>query len=234
MNGKRYGTSYGGYVLPFPLALKDEAVIYSFGAGEDISFDVEIARETGATVHIFDFTPRAIEHVNKIKDFYDDKTTLTPNKRYGGGDSTYLTRIVCNKIPSSSLQLHPYGLAKKDGELQFYYPINPEYVSLSSNPSGKSTTTLKAQVKSLESCMKELNHDRIDVLKLDIEGLELEVLDSMLKSKIRPKYLCIDFDSGRAEIGKEKECLEMCSRLRQEGYVLLNFYMWDASFYYSK
>lgn len=225
---KRYGTSYGGYYLPEPLPLNKDSVIYSFGAGEDISFDVELAYATGAKVHIFDFTPRAIQHVNTVKDFYDDRLLISPSKRYGGGDKSYLTRLVMNRVESEQLVLHPYGLFTEDCSLPFYFPENPEYVSLSAKREGKSDKTLIAPVKSLETIMLELKHDHIDVLKLDIECVELEVLDQLLRSDIRPRFLAVDFDSARS--GKSRECVDMVKRLDSAGYKILNFDNWDVSF----
>ena len=42
--------------------------------------------------------------------------------------------------------------------------------------------------------MKLNGHEKIDLLKLDIEGAEVAVLTQMLDNKIYPKYLCIEFD----------------------------------------
>lgn len=225
---KKYGTNYGGYVFPCDLQLNKESKIYCFGVGEDISFDVEIAKATGASCHLFDFTPRAIAHVQLIKDVYQGSQTLVPNPKYGGGDKTYTQRIFLNKIKPSQLILHPYGISTEDGEIKMYYPKNPDYVSLSANPIDKSNEYLLASVKSLPTIMKELNHTTLDLLKLDIECLELEVLDSLIKSSVRPRYLAVDFDSAR--IGKEKEAEEMVYKLIKEGYQLLWFDNWDATF----
>ena len=38
--------------------------------------------------------------------------------------------------------------------------------------------------------MKTYNHSKIDLLKLDIEGSEIDVLNQMLDDEIYPKYLC--------------------------------------------
>lgn len=42
--------------------------------------------------------------------------------------------------------------------------------------------------------MQTYNHYKIDLLKLDIEGAEIVVLRDMIKNKIFPKYLCVEFD----------------------------------------
>ena len=42
--------------------------------------------------------------------------------------------------------------------------------------------------------MENLGHTHIDILKIDIEGSEIVVLNKMLDDQIYPKYLCIEFD----------------------------------------
>jgi FkbM family methyltransferase len=46
-----------------PNGLSNQSVVYSFGVGEDISFDLELIRRFGVRVHAFDPTPRAIAWV---------------------------------------------------------------------------------------------------------------------------------------------------------------------------
>ena len=48
-----------------PNGLSASSIVYSFGVGEDISFDLELIRRFGACVHAFDPTPRSIEWVAK-------------------------------------------------------------------------------------------------------------------------------------------------------------------------
>ena len=51
-------------------------------------------------------------------------------------------------------------------------------------------------VKRLQNFLIEKGYsiNDIDVLKLDIEGAEMEVLQSLLDDSIYPKVLCIEFD----------------------------------------
>jgi hypothetical protein len=71
---KRFGTKYGGYYYPENLIrLNKNSIIYCFGAGEDISHDLEVACKLESDVHIFDPTPRAINHIKYIKDLFNNK-----------------------------------------------------------------------------------------------------------------------------------------------------------------
>jgi len=42
--------------------------------------------------------------------------------------------------------------------------------------------------------MKQYGHTHIDLLKLDIEGAEIETVNQMLDDKIYPTYILIEFD----------------------------------------
>jgi FkbM family methyltransferase len=59
---ERIGTEYGGWSVPLHL-LDSSSVVYSVGAGGDVSFDVGLIERTGCEVHSFDPTPEAAEHV---------------------------------------------------------------------------------------------------------------------------------------------------------------------------
>jgi FkbM family methyltransferase len=58
----RLGSNYGGWEI-LADALPANAIVYSFGVGEDISFDLELIRRYGVTVHAFDPTARSIKWV---------------------------------------------------------------------------------------------------------------------------------------------------------------------------
>ena len=51
------GTEYGGHTLA-TAGLHTGSVVYSFGVGEDVSFDVALIQRFGSIVHAFDPTPR--------------------------------------------------------------------------------------------------------------------------------------------------------------------------------
>lgn len=53
------GTQYGGYGVVLD-RLGPDSVVYSFGIGEDISFDLELIARTGCRVVGFDPTPRSV------------------------------------------------------------------------------------------------------------------------------------------------------------------------------
>lgn len=66
---ERHGTVYGGWNI-MPNSLNSDSIIYSFGIGEDISFDISIIRKYGCKVYGFDPTLRVVEWIKK-QDLYD-------------------------------------------------------------------------------------------------------------------------------------------------------------------
>lgn len=234
---KRYGTQYSGFFYPTGLpGLSSSSVLYCVGAGEDISHDIELAHATGAPVHIFDPTPRAIAHVDFVKKVLDSQTLVAPNRRFGGGDVNYWPLILEHSIPSSNILFHPYGLFTSDNPaMRFYMPTNPEYVSGSVVQGMKGESYIDVPVKSLRTIMRELGHTSIDLLKIDIEGCECDVLDLMLDDGIFPRYLSVDFDLGWTgeKIQNRKRCHTVIERLMRAGYKMIHHDGADFSFQFT-
>lgn len=126
--------------------LNKDSVVYSFGIGHDVSWDEAMIRKFGCQIHAFDMTPSSIEWVAQ--------QTLSP-----------------------LFHFHPYGIGHFDGDAKFNLRKKPQWLineaSMSLYPEGE---VKLLPVKTLRSIMKELGHDHIDILKLDIEGEEYNVL----------------------------------------------------------
>jgi FkbM family methyltransferase len=60
----RLGNRHAAFVVN-PDLLGEKSVIYSFGIGTDISFDLECIRRYSARIHAFDPTPRSIEWLSR-------------------------------------------------------------------------------------------------------------------------------------------------------------------------
>ena len=57
---KHLGSIYGGWTI-VPELINARSIVYSFGVGDDISFDLELIERFGTAVHGFDPSPLAIE-----------------------------------------------------------------------------------------------------------------------------------------------------------------------------
>lgn len=57
---ERHGTVYGGWNI-IPNSLNESSIVYTFGIGEDISFDLSLIQKYNCKVQAFDPTPRVTE-----------------------------------------------------------------------------------------------------------------------------------------------------------------------------
>ena len=186
-----YGSKYGGWALPLNSVSRD-SIVYSFGIGEDASFDLALIEATGCEVYGFDPTPKSLAwvraHVNEPR-----------------------------------FQIRPWALGVTDGQLELWLPKNPEHVSASCRPSQHlSQESIIAQCMGLGSIMQYLQHDHVDVLKMDIEGSEYEVLVSLLGSDLIKKIglLLVEFHHWMPSFGKD-DTLEAIRSLRNSGLEIL-------------
>jgi len=124
-------------------------------------------------------------------------------------------------LPSTFI-LHVYGLADFNGEVTFFPPENPEFISHSIIEKTKTKDkAIKVHVKKLKTIMQELGHSHIDILKMDIEGAEYDVIEDIRLSNIRPKQLLVEFHHRFPNIGISKS-KQAISNLRKMGYQLFS------------
>lgn len=187
----RMGTPYGGWIVPENW-LKPDSVCYLVGAGEDISFDLGVAAQSGCPVHIFDPTPRAVAHFEG----------LTANLKQGLPTpcSTSPTGFYPEYAPelAQKLHFHPVGIWNEDTTLRFFAPQNEAHVSHSLVNLQHSDRFIEVPVRRLSGLMQEFGHRKIDLLKLDIEGAEYQAIQSLLEDRVEVDVLCIEFDESAA------------------------------------
>lgn len=225
LKGKTYGTVYGGWWLPNALNLSPTSTVISAGAGEDISFDLAIQSQFGCTVEIYDPTERAIKHFEEIQNYYK------PNFPGFSGNiqKDYEIWISPLKPNFAKINFNKFGLAAADSTVKFYKQTNPDYVSQTVVPDMYGTDYTIAKMKRLQTVLKEKGLEKIDVLKLDIEGAELQVLETMLEDKIYPTVLCLEFDYYLK--GKDRgETGIIINKLYDVGYKLLHGENWNYTF----
>jgi len=190
----KLGTDYGGWTIPVTLLGKD-SICYLAGAGTDISFDTTLARRLGCPIWIFDPTPRSQQH-------FDDLIKAAAEHK---------TFYVYPEIPydidaASARLLHfiPIGLWSRTDMVKFFAPKNETHVSHSISNLQDTDHYFEAKVQRLRDIMQARGHQRLDLLKLDIEGAEFEVLDTILADGIDITLLCVEFhpdkDGSKARI----------------------------------
>jgi FkbM family methyltransferase len=182
------GSDYGGWPV-IPSRLPERPLVYSFGVGDDISFDLAMIGRYSAQVHAFDPTPRS-------------------------------QRWVAGQTLPETFHFHSLGIGGRDGTAEFFPPVEDGHVSFSNAPSAAQTgTPVSAEILSLGTIMARRGHDRIDVLKMDIEGFEYEVIEDIAKGDIRPGHVLVEFHHGMYR-STDRDTLDAVSTLRAAGYRL--------------
>jgi len=175
----------------YPESLNSNSIIYSFGVGTDISFDLEMISRFGVRIQAFDPTPKSIQWIDE------------------------------QKLPNEFI-FTPIGIAPASGEIEFTLPDNLNNVSGSiNNVLGSKGIKIQVPVKDLESIMQNLSHAHIDILKMDIEGSEYDVIDSIIDKKIPIKQLLIEFHHRFPKIGIAKSKMAI-KKLTLAGYKIFH------------
>jgi FkbM family methyltransferase len=155
-------------------SLSADSIVYSAGVGDDISFDLALIERYGLTIHAIDPTPAAIEWL-------------------------------AHQHPPKTFILHPYALGGRDATTRFFANKNPDWISHSMLQTSHTVAeAIEVPLRRLATLMRELGHDRIDLLKLDIEGAEYEVIDDLLASRIPIGQLLVEFHHRFEGIGPDR------------------------------
>jgi FkbM family methyltransferase len=168
-------------------SLDEDSVCYLAGTGTDITFDLQLVARFGCDVHLFDPVPAAARHV----------------------------AIAARHEPR--VRFHQVALWKRDEELQFYAPREEGYVSHSAVNLHTTEKAFTAAGRSVSSLMRELGHERLDLLKISAEGSEHAIIEGTLADGVRPAVLCVEF-AQPAPLANVEASMQ---RLRASGYELV-------------
>ncbi|MBS1777028.1 MAG: FkbM family methyltransferase [Bacteroidetes bacterium] len=186
-NYKWYGNTYGGFYV-FPNILNNKSIVYSFGIGEDMSFDNAMIKNHNCQIFCFDPTPKSInwfksQEKNENIHFYE----------YGISNTNEFMDFY---LPLNSDHVSGSVVSQKNVD------VNKKVI---------------VEMKSLKTIMQELGHTHIDVLKIDIEGSEYDVIDNILNEELSVTQILIEFHDRFFTNGtlKTKATIE---KLRDSGY----------------
>jgi len=172
-------------------ALDSNSVIYSFGVGDSVDFELELIEMVKAVIHAFDPTPYTLEWIETIE---------TPGQ----------------------LKFHPWAVAGEDGELKLFPRLKKrgkrsKVMWTTDEEQADRERAVTVPAYSIPSLMKKLGHDRIDLVKMDVEGAEYDALSTMLNSNVYPGQILIEFHHRFPGIGKQRT-IDILNQLRGRGY----------------
>lgn len=159
-NTERIGTIVDHYTIcRDALNLTAESVVYSFGVSDDLSLELGLINQYG--VHVYAF---------------------------GLSDEMYMF-IEQEKIKghiSDNLHFYPWGLWYFDGFLLMTEGKRGKFSIINRDPTYSTGKYQQKPVFTLRSLMRKLGHRTLSLLKLDVDGAEYEVLNSLLEDASSP------------------------------------------------
>ncbi len=171
------------------------SVVYSLGVGDTIEFDLELIQRFGVTVYAFDPTPYA--------------------KNW----------IAAQELPDEFVFL-PWAASGEDGVLRLYQRVGmggkKEIVMWTAEiEAGDSSDFVDSPAYTVHSMMEKLRHERVDLLKIDVEGAEYDILDGLQELTHPPKQLLVEFHHRFPGIGKRRTVAAI-KGLQQLGYKIFD------------
>ena len=159
-------------------------IIYSAGIGDLINFEMELLeffQREGIKAELFaiDPTPASLD---------------------------FLAR---QDLPGN-FHVVPYALSDRDGDVFFALPQAEGWVSGASVDVKNDSRNLdfnnriKVQGKTIKSIMEKFGHNKIDLLKMDIEGAEFDVLENAIKNAVQIKEICLDHHEHMLKNGRKR------------------------------
>ncbi len=192
-------------------SISEGDIRYSFGVGEEISFEVELAKCHKTKIFLFDPSPNSARHIDLL--FHNtEKGEKTFHSQNRFDDR-------CYDISKKDLDLITFsqvGISEVDREKEVYFTRNDKTFSLYKSDFFSKKNTKPILFRRLVTLMKEKGHKEIHLLKLDVEGEEHNVISDMIKENIRPKILVLEFHIHKLN----RDFRKSVERLLKYGYLL--------------
>ena len=175
-----------------PDGITPGGVVYSFGVGDNIAWDLAMIRRFGVVVHAFDPTPASVRWVRG--------QTLPPRfhfHAYGLAAHDGVAR---------------FAAPRKAGAVNY---------TTAAAPGRAGGAPVTAPVRRLSTIWRQLGRWPVQVLKMDIEGGEYEVIDDLLTSGVPVRQMLIEFHHHWPSVGMAKT-VRAVRALESAGYQLFH------------
>jgi len=175
--------------------LGPESVVYSLGVGDNIDFDLGVIERFGVHVYAFDPTPYAREWVES------------------------------RELPKEFV-FKPWAAAGEDGTLRLFRRVSKsgkraKVMWTAESEAGDSEDFIDAPAYTVQTMMQLLQHEKVDLLKMDVEGVEFDIIEALQHAAHPPKQLLVEFHHRFPGIGKQRTATSI-EQLRRLGYQIFD------------
>lgn len=209
---KCFGSEYGNWCFVEHDGLQN-CIIISGGVGEDMSFDIDFASKYGAKVILYDPTPRSIKHFELVSNNFGKKSTMD----YVSGGNQPIESYDLFNLTSENFVYRKYALWNKNTRVKFFQPTNKNYVShsiinIQRNYDVEDSNFIEVNSIKLSDEIRTLDKFP-SILKLDIEGAALEVLEDLFDNNIFIDQICIEYDEQNSPGKFSKSRIDSMNKL---------------------
>ena len=214
----KLGTPYGGWSYVQDDSLRRSWVVLC-GAGTDVSFDLALQAKYDCNIIIVDPTPRAVEHFDLMK-----SSVVTGDKVAIGDSSGDFYDIDC--VDFSKIHFIANAVWTENAVVRFWIPFDESHVSHSITNYQKTSQYIEVEAITLNDIISRcgLSEREIALVKLDIEGAEIRVIEWMCENRFFPKQILVEFDElnfpNKHTVTRVRRAI---GQLERAGYRLAHF-----------
>ena len=218
----RLGSNYGGWYISILNSLKPQYMI-SAGVGEDISFEIDYINKINNNLKVIfiDPTPKSISHFNLVL----ERISHSKEIDYSDSGQQPIESYELKNVKVENFEYIAKALSIHDGKEKFFTPKNKNYVSHSIKKSQfnvKNDDFITVESTTINTVLNKHVHKKDFILKIDIEGMECDVLNKMLSDAIYPQQILVEFDLlQNSRLLDFFRVFRVHTRLKKQGYLCI-------------
>lgn len=167
--------------------IDDTWLCYCIGAGADVSYDVRLVQDFGARVRAFD----------PLEDYRE------PALAAAGHDPRF--------------SFHACAITEHDGPLRVWKAQDPSHGALSAANLQRTAQSVEVQGRSLPSLMAEFGEDHVDLMKVDLEGIEYQVVPGFDLRALGVRVFSLELH----HTGTVRQARSLIARIEGQGFTFV-------------